>query len=74
MIAEAIGAASTLLVVAAAVVLCIYLIRATSSSPVEPELNELLLSELVADQPKLLLPPSRPHPDQLTAPIEQQQT
>ena len=55
-IAEAIGAASTLLVVSAAVVLCIYLIRATSSSPAEPELNELLLTELMADQPSFLLP------------------
>ena len=56
MIAQAIGAAACLLAVAACVVFCINLVRATSSSPAESDLNELLLTELMADQPSFLLP------------------
>jgi len=73
-IAEAIGAAMSLLVVAAAIVFCIYLVRVTSSSPTEADLNELLLTELMADQPSLFLPAPVPRPDQLPAPTEQRQS
>jgi hypothetical protein len=55
-IAEAIGVAACLLAVMTCVVFCIYLVRATSSSPAESDLNELLLTELMADQSSFLLP------------------
>jgi hypothetical protein len=73
LIAEAIGAATTLLVVVALVVLCIYLIRAASSSSTEPDLNEFLLTELVADEPSLL-PAPPPVSDQLPAPADERQS
>jgi hypothetical protein len=55
-IAQAIGVAACLLAVTACVIFCIYLVRAASSSPAELDLNELLLTELMADQPSFLLP------------------
>jgi hypothetical protein len=73
-IAQAIGAAACLLAVTACVVFCIYLVRTTSSSPAELDLNELLLTELTADQPSFLLPAPAPRPDQLPAPTDQRQS
>jgi hypothetical protein len=68
-IAQAIGAAACLLAVMACVVLCIFLVRATSGSPAESDLNELLLTELMADQPSFLLPrPTLPLPVAEAAP------
>lgn len=59
-IAQAIGAAACLLAVMACVVFCIYLVRATSNAPAELELNELLLTELLTDNPAFLPRPTLP--------------
>ena len=73
-IAQAIGAAACLLAVMACVVLCIYLVRATSNAPADLDLNELLLTELMVDQPSFLLPAPAAQPDQLPAPSDQRQS
>jgi hypothetical protein len=70
-IAQAIEEAACLLAVTACVILCIYLVRATSNAPAELDLNELLLTELLTDQPSLLLPAPAPNPEQLPAPTDQ---